>query len=80
MPSDGGHLEAMWFAAREGYFDNYQVKKFAANLDGSQKCQIVESLKRARDTHNDPSRRGGAAAGLQPGAASRSPASASRWA
>ena len=42
-------------AARPGYFECYQVKRFATNLEDSQKRQIVESLKRARDTHNDPS-------------------------
>jgi hypothetical protein len=55
-PSRGdGGLDVLVPAARQGYFDDYQVKKFAANLDDSQKRQIVESLKRARDTHNDPS-------------------------
>ena len=55
-PSRGdGGLDVLVPAARQGYFDDYQIKKFATNLDDSQKRQIVESLKRARDTHNDPS-------------------------
>jgi hypothetical protein len=55
-PSQGdGGLDVLVPVARPGYFDCYQVKKFATNLDDSQKRQIVESLKRARDTHNDPS-------------------------
>lgn len=55
-PSRGdGGLDVLVPATRQGYFDDYQVKKFATNLDDSQKRQIVESLKRARDTHNDPS-------------------------
>jgi hypothetical protein len=55
-PSKGdGGLDVLVPAAREGYFDDYQVKKFATNLDDNQKRQIVESLKRARDTNNDPS-------------------------
>jgi hypothetical protein len=51
---DGG-LDVLVPAARPGYFDCYQVKRFATNPEDSQKRQIVESLKRARDTHNDPS-------------------------
>ena len=55
-PSRGdGGLDVLVPTTRQGYFDDYQVKKFATNLDDSQKRQIVESLKRARDTHNDPS-------------------------
>lgn len=55
-PSQGdGGLDVLVPVARPGYFDCYQVKKFATNLEDSQKRQIVESLKRARDTHNDPS-------------------------
>lgn len=54
-PSKGdGGLDVLLPAEREGYFDDYQVKKFATNLDDNQKRQIVESLTRARDTHNDP--------------------------
>jgi hypothetical protein len=55
-PSQGdGGLDVLVPVARPSYFDCYQVKQFATNLDDSQKRQIVESLKRARDTHNDPS-------------------------
>jgi hypothetical protein len=55
-PSRGdGGLDVLVPAARPGYFDCYQVKRFATNLEDSQKRQIVESLRRARDTHNDPS-------------------------
>ena len=54
-PSKGdGGLDVLVPAEREGHFDDYQVKKFATNLDDNQKRQIVESLTRARDTHNDP--------------------------
>jgi hypothetical protein len=55
-PSRGdGGLDVLVPASRQGFFEVYQVKKFATNLDDGQKRQIVESLKRARDTHNDPS-------------------------
>lgn len=49
---DGG-LDVLVPAATPGYVDNYQVKKFATSLGDSQKQQIRESLKAARDTHND---------------------------
>ena len=55
-PSSGdGGLDVLAPASRQGYFDVYQVKKFATNLDDGQKRQIADSLKRAHDTHNDPS-------------------------
>jgi hypothetical protein len=55
-PSRGdGGLDVLVPTVRPGYFDVYQVKKFATNLEDSQKRQIVESLKRAVETHNDPS-------------------------
>lgn len=50
---DGG-LDVLVPAATPGYVDDYQVKRFATNLGDSQKGQIRESLKAARDTHNDP--------------------------
>jgi hypothetical protein len=49
---DGG-LDVLVPASQQGYVDNYQVKRFATNLGDSQKRQIRESLKAARDTHND---------------------------
>jgi hypothetical protein len=57
-PSQGdGGLDVLVPTGRSGYFDVYQVKKFAVNLDDNQKRQIIESLKRAVETHNDPSNR-----------------------
>ena len=50
---DGG-LDVLVPAAQRGYVNNYQVKRFATSLGDSQKRQIRESLKAARDTHNDP--------------------------
>jgi hypothetical protein len=50
---DGG-LDVLVPTATLGYVDNYQVKRFATGLGDSQKGQIRESLKTARDTHNDP--------------------------
>jgi len=56
-PSQGdGGLDVLMPAERQGYFDDYQIKRFATNLGYNQKRQILESLKRARDTHSDPSR------------------------
>ena len=51
---DGG-LDVIVPGNRPGYVVNYQVKRFAAGLNSSQKRQIRKSLIRARDTHNDPS-------------------------
>jgi hypothetical protein len=40
--------------ATPGHFDDYQVKRFATNLEGNQKRHITESLEWAIQTHNDP--------------------------
>ena len=50
---DGG-LDVLVPAATPSNVDNYQVKRFASALGDSQKTQIRNSLKAARDTHNDP--------------------------
>lgn len=48
-------LDVLVRASKPGYVDNYQVKRFATGLMDSQKAQIRNSLKSARDLHNDPS-------------------------
>src|SRR6202000_192815 len=54
-PSQGdGGLDIVVPANKPGYLDVYQVKSFASGIDAGQKRQIVKSLARARDTHNNP--------------------------